>query len=489
MKTISTMKILGLVAIGIFVFSAFSMILLNVTAPTNYTGNRCLNFDGKDDYARLSGFQETFRQQNLTIEAWIKPKYTIRWGSDALYGHATGIVVSYQVYDPHLYTGTGGWWLGFDYANGPLYFCWRYQSYFNWEYRAYHSNRGIWYNSSWYHVAVTFNPSLSSGNIKFYVNGTLDSQHNDSNTIRYYGNIPYQFGGSPSDNYGGLIDEVRTWKVSRKQSEIQGTLPRVLSSSECKNPNLIGYWRFDEGSGDTSKDYSKYLNDAVLALSPANPQWYSPGAPIIQVQVPTQIRFTLGPNPAIFGQSVTLVGNLTTTTKSPISGAKVTVKSNGTAVATLTTNSTGWFKITGTRWFKPSTITAYAGTFNITVSYAGSMQYLPSSYWQILTVKKATTEIYAKFSINPVAPGADSTLKGILVDQFGKPIKYAKVTLRYSNDYGSTWITIVTLTTSSYGTFSKTLTAPSAGTYIYRMKYAGSLNYLSSITDIPLIVR
>jgi len=240
-------------------------------------------------------------------------------------------------------------------------------------------------------------------------------------------------------------------------------------------------WRYTTG-GNVAQPA---VADGTIFLGSEDGHVYALSGPTI----PTKIAFALKPNPAIFGQSITLLGNLTAKTNAPISGAKVTVKSNGTAVATLTTNSTGWFKITGKQWFKPSTITAYAGTFNITVSYIGSMQYLPSSYWKILTVKKAATEIYAKFSINPVAPGANSTLKGILVDRFSNPIKYAKVTLRYSQDYGLTWTTIATLTTSSYGTFSKIITAPSTGTYIYRMKYAGTLNYLSSTTDIPLIVR
>lgn len=201
------------------------------------------------------------------------------------------------------------------------------------------------------------------------------------------------------------------------------------------------------------------------------------------LRTPTKIQFSLTPNPAIIGQTISLLGNLTTTNNSPIGGENVVVGSNGSAVATLTTNSTGWFKASGQ--------VGSAGTFNITCGYEGSTQHLPSSDSQILVVMKAQiqTEIFAKFVPNPVNSGDACELRGILVDQFSNPIWSATVSLEYSTDYGLSWHPAGSLTTDSYGIFSKTFTAPSPGTYIVRMSYAGSPSHKSSTVKVPLIVR
>jgi parallel beta-helix repeat protein len=195
----------------------------------------------------------------------------------------------------------------------------------------------------------------------------------------------------------------------------------------------------------------------------------------------TRTIFSINPNPAIPGQTIRLLGNLTTEDNVPISGAPVAVKLNGARVATLTTNSTGWFKASGQ-------VTS-AGAFDITVQYAGSTEHLPSLDRETLVVKKAGTELYAKFIPNPVNSGGACTLKGILVDEVISPIKFAILSLEYSTDYGQTWNPAGTLTTNSYGVFSMTFKAPSPGTYIIRINYAGSPSYEASTTDVPLIVR
>ncbi|MCJ7713299.1 LamG domain-containing protein [Candidatus Bathyarchaeota archaeon] len=125
-------------------------------------------------------------------------------------------------------------------------------------------------------MTLTYDRSLQNGNIKFYVNGTLDSEHDHTVSIRHKDqqlNI-----GTYVDDYAGLIDEVRIWNVARTQSEIQETMMRTLDETEVTTPNLVGYWRFDEGTGINSKDFSIYGNDATLLN---DIEWYSPGVSII----------------------------------------------------------------------------------------------------------------------------------------------------------------------------------------------------------------
>jgi hypothetical protein len=235
--------------------------------PFTYPGNWCLSFDGKDDYVKC-GSPQVFKQQNLTLEAWVKPKYPVQYQSyPNYYSESNGIIMCYQSNDG-TYLGNTGWWLQFDYANGPLTFGWRYLSDYSWEYRSYSTSKAIWLNTSWYQIVVTFD----NGNLKFYVNGTLDSQDSDSHGIRYDGSS-FQIGGFQSSNFTGLIDEVRVWNVSKSQSEISNTWRRILNSTEVKNPNLIGYWRFDDGSGTYAHDSSIQGNDGILLPYSDPPQW------------------------------------------------------------------------------------------------------------------------------------------------------------------------------------------------------------------------
>src|SRR5208337_5305836 len=141
----------------------------------------------------------------------------------------------------------------------------------------------------------TFDPEATSNNLKFYVNGTLDNSIGDKHSISY-GNYSLQMGEDPNSYYGstfaygGLIDEFRIWNVSRTQTEIQSDWNRTLDTSyaEGANPNLVGYWRFDDGSGSNVTDYSRYKNNGTLPSSNP-PQWVSPGSPI-RVIIPGDIN-------------------------------------------------------------------------------------------------------------------------------------------------------------------------------------------------------
>lgn len=202
-----------------------------------------------------------------------------------------------------------------------------------------------------------------------------------------------------------------------------------------------------------------------------------------QPRIPTKIQLSLNPNPVQSGQSVTLLGRLTTNSDVPIPNAQITLSVNGSPVANLPTNSTGWFTAEAKA---PS-----PGTYNIKAAYAGSPEYGPSenSTALIVTNNPIPTAIYARFFPNPVSPGGTCVLKGILVDNSSVPVKSATINLQYSSDYGVTWFPLAPVSTDAYGIFSRTMTAPALGIYLYRMNYTGSQYLMPSTTDIPLVVR
>lgn len=249
-------------------------------ASADYPGNWCLNFTGINASYVSLGYAGN--SANLTIEAWVKPLYDVAPYSNSTYGHRWGTVAHHDEVGADA-SGVGGWWFGFDYLTGVLDF----QLYHNY-YTApsFHTVNSFWNSSSWYYIAVTYDVAAASGNVKFYVNGSLDSQQDGSYIIYYYAPIlPLEIGAQSAANgpfaYAGLIDEFRVWNVSRTQPEIQSAWNRILNDSETASPDLTGYWRLDDGSGTYATDSSSYKHTGTLLPNESPPQWVTPGAPTI----------------------------------------------------------------------------------------------------------------------------------------------------------------------------------------------------------------
>jgi hypothetical protein len=125
----------------------------------------------------------------------------------------------------------------------------------------------------------------------------------------------------------------------------------------------------------------------VVNVTYAGNETYNPSSHTETLTVyqtmPTKITFTLSPNPATVGHSVTLKGNLTDIANNPIRSAPVElwVKIGASAwqyVAALSTNSTGWFQA--------SSPVASAGTYQVAVVYRGTSQYKMGYHTEALTV-------------------------------------------------------------------------------------------------------
>ena len=262
-------------AILVLLFLA-PMFIAHVNA--NYLGNQCLEFDGADDY--VSCASPIYMTQELTVELWIKPEYTIQTGSDSSYGHATGAIISYT----ETWAGNGGWALYFDFSDGHLWFIYREEGgamYVDTTEKVC-TNRAVWDSSLWHNVAVTF--SRNSDSITFYVNKTIDRTWSlDIPHGIVYETADLKIGGHLGYGYmfQGLIDEVRFWNTCRTHSEIIDTWNRILNDTECAQSKLVGYWRFDEGQGLESEDFSSQGNNALFGIVPYDPAWWSLGAPII----------------------------------------------------------------------------------------------------------------------------------------------------------------------------------------------------------------
>jgi hypothetical protein len=114
--------------------------------------------------------------------------------------------------------------------------------------------------NQWSHIATTLNGTATS----IYINGYLVASGtyaggvpNVTRTLNYIGKSPFASDGYANAN----MDEVRIWNVARSQTQIQSNMLRNLVGNES---GLIGYWRFDEGSGTIAHDSSPTGATATL---------------------------------------------------------------------------------------------------------------------------------------------------------------------------------------------------------------------------------
>jgi hypothetical protein len=110
-------------------------------------------------------------------------------------------------------------------------------------------------------------------------------------------------------------------------------------------------------------------------------------------------------------------------------------------------------------------------------------------YAEVLLSQGAGTTVSFTLSPNPATPGQTVQLHGTLKDIYAAPVYPAQVRVEYSTDGGATWNYAWTLSTNAAGEFSKTFTAPGAGTYMVRVRYAGSATYNPSSHTETLTVQ
>ena len=129
------------------------------------------------------------------------------------------------------------------------------------------------YSGTWYHVACTYDQNTRTARI--YLNGKMIDEVKDAGVagptadnginlaMRALG-MPeaYQFfiGKSYNDRrpLQGMIAEARVWRTARTQEEIWKNMYRIENPKEQED--LIGYWKFNDGSGNDITDWSRVGN-------------------------------------------------------------------------------------------------------------------------------------------------------------------------------------------------------------------------------------
>lgn len=127
------------------------------------------------------------------------------------------------------------------------------------------STAGLCPIGAWSHVVLVDN----NGTITCYINGVAVSIGAGSYTrgtlTLNRSTIGANFSSSVASVFGGFIDEVRVYKSALTSGQ---AVQLFTAGSEVDAPNLVGYWKFDEGSGTTATDSSGNNNTGTITAAP-----------------------------------------------------------------------------------------------------------------------------------------------------------------------------------------------------------------------------
>ena len=134
-------------------------------------------------------------------------------------------------------------------------------------------------DTNWHHVAVTFNSITNM--VTFYIDGVADApvSYNPGGFITGNSNhfrLGGRNNGSTLNYLNGRLDETRIWEgVELTQAEIRGWMCRKITPAHPAYNNLLSYFKFDEGTGDTTYSIDGHIGSFVNA-----PTWLTSGASI-----------------------------------------------------------------------------------------------------------------------------------------------------------------------------------------------------------------
>ena len=225
----------------------------NYTDSTKET-NYALDFDGSNDYVAADGVTSNLGSSNglpYTVSAWAYPDTTNRGAIFAFNStEASDENVVLLFYGKSSEKKFHHWNIGGSYTGSTNDF----------------------ETGEWHHIVDVVD---SSGNGKLYVNGALEgSWSNGSNSSADRFSIGQEYdgtGSTASDFFNGKIDEVAVWNVALSAADVtslynsgNGLNASANSGNYDNSADLVGYWKFNEGTGSTLTDNTSNSNNGTL---------------------------------------------------------------------------------------------------------------------------------------------------------------------------------------------------------------------------------
>ncbi|MFH0736555.1 MAG: LamG-like jellyroll fold domain-containing protein, partial [bacterium] len=241
-----------------YIINSVPFTIFTVSPP-----NRCLSFDGVDDYVYIPiSNWDVIGNGNFTIECWINP-----WNFDGDYR----VILGNQTTDQFQFNLDNG---GMSNARLELY--------------AGGSNlftgNLFWQSNQWYHLAVI----KSDNTVKFFRDGQLLGSGEHTASIGVISALYVGFRALTGHHpFSGKIDELRFWNIARSQNEIRENMFTPLEGNES---GLLGYFKFNHGSPSNNNssvtvlsDYSPKGNNGTLTnfgLADSTSNWVLSTLPI-----------------------------------------------------------------------------------------------------------------------------------------------------------------------------------------------------------------
>ncbi len=207
-------------------------------------GGYALQFDGIDDYVNCGDLGFESGDDSVTVAMWIKPNTT---SANYCYWEFPGGMAHFalNIQDGNYLVSIAG---------------------------AQHSVIAE-PAGEWVHLAVTYD-GLS---VMLYLNdhGLFNLSVDEPVAFDISGR-PFLVGTSVNSTafVDGAIDAVMVWSAVRSQAEINSDMHRTVAYDE---PGLVGYWRFNEGIGDTTSSYTIVNRTGMIYGAP---EWIESTAPI-----------------------------------------------------------------------------------------------------------------------------------------------------------------------------------------------------------------
>jgi hypothetical protein len=224
--------------------------------------DRCLSFDGTDDYMNLNiNFISILDGLSAISVEFLVYQSVIRDGTDRN-----------QIFALVINNG-GGAFLEAHFRGTLLYYGGRSQvsdSYSG-------TNKDVGVLQVWQHIAIVIN--YANAKLKLFINGIEIAEHEhswgsttivDPKDITVYDAIAATYAPAPdpisSGNYdkrmfNGKIDEFRIWNHARTADQIKRYMNTRLYGTET---GLVAYYPMDEGTGSTAFDKSTNSNNGTI---------------------------------------------------------------------------------------------------------------------------------------------------------------------------------------------------------------------------------
>ena len=228
-------------------FAADDIILTNgVISNFSASSEYSLSLDGDDDHVEVSGLLGNL--ENITLAGWAKTSSTTR-GEVISIGDYVAIRFESGNQRGFFYKAAGGW--SATIFNSPLSPGWHYFTYTN-------------YDSS----STRIQKLYIDGNEVVrttYNTGLVYSGLGTNTRIGMHGNNNYY------SDFNGNIDEVAVWRVGLTAAEVTALYNSGISLDASSNygnyissSSLVGYWKFNEGTGTSVNDASGNNNNGVF---------------------------------------------------------------------------------------------------------------------------------------------------------------------------------------------------------------------------------